>query len=98
MEFRMFHDILTVCGWISIIGGALAVIWRQMSPVLNIMHRISDLEEKTEKMSDKVDTLEQMQKQQSKCLAAILNHMITGNGIEHMKDVRDELLNSIIDN
>ncbi len=38
-----------------------------------------------------------MQKQQSKSLAALLNHQITGNGIDTMKQIRDELLESIID-
>ena len=36
-------------------------------------------------------------KQQSKSLAALLNHQITGNGIDTMKQIRDELLESIID-
>ena len=43
------------------------------------------------------DTLEDMQKQQSKCLAAMLNHQITGNGIDEMKKIRDELLENIIE-
>ena len=41
--------------------------------------------------------LEEMQRQQSKCLAAMLNHQITGNGIDNMKKIRDELLESIIE-
>lgn len=42
-------------------------------------------------------SLEDMQKQQSKCLAAMLNHQITGNGIDEMKKIRDELLENIIE-
>ena len=38
-----------------------------------------------------------MQRNQSKCLAAMLNHQITGNGVEEMKKIRDELLESIIE-
>lgn len=93
-----FQDILEICGWISIIGGAMAVIWRQVSPIVNIMKRITTLEKKITDQEEKMDKIEAMQKQQSKCLAALLNHMITGNGIEAMKEIRDELLDSIIDN
>lgn len=93
-----FQDILEICGWISIIGGAMAVIWRQVSPIVNIMKRITTLEKKITDQDKKMDKIEAMQKQQSKCLAALLNHMITGNGIETMKEIRDELLDSIIDN
>ena len=38
-----------------------------------------------------------MQKQHSKSLAAMLNHQITGNGIDEMKKIRDELLENIIE-
>lgn len=54
-------------------------------------------QEKEEKDYKRLQSLEEMQKQQSKCLAAMLNHQITGNGIEPMKKIRDELLESIID-
>ncbi|MDY5619006.1 MAG: CTP synthase [Lachnospiraceae bacterium] len=88
---------LSICGAISIIGGAGAVILKLIRPAFKINKRVEQLEEYNEMDYKRLKALEEMQKQQSKCLAAMLNHQITGNGIDNMKKIRDELLESIID-
>lgn len=93
----MLQEILAMCGGISIIGGAGAVIYKIIYPALQFSQRVEQLEEHSENDYQRLKGLEEMQKQQSKCLAAMLNHQITGNGIESMKKIRDELLESIID-
>lgn len=93
----MLQQILAICGGISIIGGAGAVIYKVIHPAFKFKNRVEKLEEHSEKDYKRLEVLEEMQKQQSKCLAAMLNHQITGNGIENMKKIRDELLESIID-
>ena len=89
--------LLSICGGISIIGGAGAIIGKIIKPAFQLTKRVEKLEENTEKDYRRMLSLEEMQKQQSKSLAALLNHQITGNGIESMKRIRDELLESIID-
>ena len=93
----MIEQILAVCGGISIIGGAGAVIYKIIYPALQFSQRVEQLEEHSENDYQRLKGLEEMQKQQSKCLAAMLHHQITGNGIENMKKIRDELLESIIE-
>ena len=93
----MIEQILAVCGGISIIGGAGAVIYKIIYPALQFSQRVEQLEEHSENDYQRLKGLEEMQKQQSKCLAAMLNHQKTGNGIENMKKIRDELLESIIE-
>lgn len=93
----MAEQILAVCGAISIIGGAGAVIYKVVHPAFRFRNRVEILEEHSEKDYRRLANLEEMQKQQNKCLAAMLNHQITGNGIENMKKIRDELLESIIE-
>lgn len=93
----MLEQILAICGSISIIGGAGAVIYKIIHPAFKFSNRVELLEEHSEKDYRRLQKLEEMQRQQSKCLAAMLNHQITGNGIENMKKIRDELLESIID-
>lgn len=85
----MIEQILAVCGGISIIGGAGAVIYKIIYPALQFSQRVEQLEEHSENDYQRLKGLEEMQKQQSKCLAAMLNHQITGNGIENMKKIRD---------
>lgn len=91
------QTILSICGGISIVGGAGAVIYKVIAPAFKLTKRVDQMEDHIEKDYKRMLSLEEMQKQQSKCLAAMLNHTITGNGIEPMKKIRDELLESIID-
>lgn len=94
---ELVQTLLSVCGAISIVGGAGAVIIKVIAPAFKFSKRVEQLEVYNEKDYKRLQSLEEMQKQQSKCLAAMLNHTITGNGIENMKKIRDELLENIID-
>lgn len=94
---QIIQTILSICGGISIIGGAGAIICKVLRPAFKISKRVKKLEEYNDLDYKRLKALEEMQKQQSKCLAAMLNHQITGNGIENMKRIRDDLLESIID-
>lgn len=95
MEF--LQQILSICGAISIVGGAGAIVVKVIRPAFLLTKRVSQLEVYNDKDYKKLQSLEDMQKQQSKCLAAMLNHQITGNGIDEMKKKRDELLENIIE-
>lgn len=95
MEF--LQRILSICGAISIVGGAGAIVVKVIRPAFLLTKRVSQLEVYNDKDYKKLQSLEDMQKQQSKCLAAMLNHQITGNGIDEMKKIRDELLENIIE-
>lgn len=94
---EVIQAILTFCGAISIVGGAGAVITKVFNPAFRLSKRVESLEQNVSKDYKRIMAIEEMQKQQSKSLAAILNHQITGNGIESMKKIRDELLESIIE-
>ena len=94
---EFLQTVLSICGVVSILGGAGAVIVKVIRPAFKISKRVEMLEEYNQKDYKRLQSLEKMQKQQSRCLVAMLNHQITGNGIEPMKKIRDELLESIID-
>lgn len=95
MEF--IQTLLSICGAVSIVGGAGAVVVKVIKPAFKLSKRVELLEQYNQADYQRLKALEEMQKQQSKSLAAMLNHQITGNGIENMKKIRDELLESIID-
>lgn len=94
---ELIQQILSICGAISIVGGAGAIIAKVVRPAFKISKRVEQLEVYNEKDYKRLQALEGMQKAQTKCLAAMLNHQITGNGIERMKEIRDELMESIIE-
>ena len=93
MDFM--QTLLSICGAVSIVGGAGAIIVKVIKPAFKLSKRVTQLEQYNQADYQRLKALEEMQK--SKSLAAMLNHQITGNGIENMKKIRDELLESIID-
>lgn len=97
IQWEALQLILSICGLISMIGGAGAVVLNVIRPALGLSRRVKKLEECNCIQYKRLKSLEEMQRQQSKCLAAMLNLEITGNGIENMKKIRDELLESLID-
>lgn len=96
-ELDFMQTLLSICGAVSIVGGAGAIIVKVIKPAFKLSKRVEQLEQYNQADYQRLKALEEMQKQQSKSLAAMLNHQITGNGIENMKKIRDELLESIID-
>lgn len=91
------NQFLTLCGWITVIGGAGAFVFKIIAPAFRIESRVTKIEKKQIKDFERLESIEMMQKQQNKAMAALLNHMIDGNGIEKMKVIRDELLTEIIE-
>lgn len=90
------NQFLLMCSGISVIGAAFTYIWKAIRPAFKIGKRVDVIEKHQENDFIRLESIEEMQKQQNKAMAALLNHMIDGNGIEKMKVIRDELLNEII--
>ncbi|EEG72797.1 hypothetical protein CLOHYLEM_07197 [[Clostridium] hylemonae DSM 15053] len=58
---------------------------------------MKQLEEYNELNYKRLKALGEMQKQQLKCLSAMLNHQITRNVIDNIKRIHDDWLESIFD-
>lgn len=91
------QTLLAVCGGISVIGGAAIMVYRFITPALRLNKRIKILERHQTADYERLATIEDMQCEQNRALAALLNHQIDGNGVENMKKIRDNLLKSIIE-
>lgn len=104
---EVLQTILSVCGGISIIGGAAAVVWKFIRPAALFSKRVKTLEdnaakhekdsfEKIKKIEETLDDMENAQRQTMRILLSMLNHEITGNGVDEMKKIRDELTDIIV--
>lgn len=92
-----WNDFMTVCGYISIVGGAFAVIMKVIRPILKINNRVDALE-----LHDKKDyeTLSRMEKQLNTILrsqVAIIDNRLTGNCVENLKSVKEDINDCIFD-
>lgn len=96
------ETLLAICGGISIIGGAIAVVWKLIRPATQMVDRVETLErhdkesyKHTEEIEKSLENVKNTQKETLRCLVSMLNHEITGNGVDEMKKIRDELTDLI---
>lgn len=94
----MIETILAVGGGIVLLGNVGAVIYKFISPALNVKkeqedqsRRLTALEEHEEKDLERLVKLQELSKLQMQTLLVMINHMIDGNGIENMKKTRDDV-------
>lgn len=98
------QTILAVCGGISCIGGAIALIIKALTPWKALKQRVDNLEEKIKNDYENINDIEtslhaveSSNKVICKSLLVILNHEATGEGIEEIKEQRNTLEQFIID-
>lgn len=84
---------------ISLIAGAVAVVWRVFTFTFNIGKKIDtnsdeirDIKEKLNRDYDKIDKLNQADKHICMFLVDISDHMINGNHIDKLKETRKNVI------
>ena len=78
--------LLSICGGISIIGGAVAVIHKWISPAI--------------KLNERVEVLEQPERDSMilEVLSTMLDSQISGNNTEQLKKTREKLTQYLAQN
>lgn len=97
MGFTITSDQITwLCAFIVAVWGVWKIIKELRKPNADLkatVEKHSQLLDNDNKRLNDVDASNQMV---LKCLLVIINHEITGNGIEKMKEARDELQTYLI--
>lgn len=89
--------LLEVFGIIAAAGSAGAVIWKVINPFKKHSDRLKAAEERLDKGDERFHEIAEMQKVLMKSQLALIDHEITGNGIDRMKDIRSELQTFLIE-
>lgn len=97
MEFTITSEqILWFCGFLASIWGAIKIVKEWKKPSDDLKAKVDVHEEKLNNDNERLKTVEDSNKMILQCLLIIINHDITGNGIEKMKEVRDDLQEFLI--
>lgn len=94
--------ILGLCAMITAVGGAIAIIVKVFAPIKDMKQRLAILEQlhkadqkcndsKFEQDLKEIEKLEKANHHICQCMLALMDHEITGNSIERLKNARDEL-------
>ena len=87
-----FNTILQLFGAIAVLGGGIKIIISALSPYKDLRERMKKAESKAGEIDSALKRIEDSQKVQGKALMELLNHTITGNDVEALKDRYDELV------
>lgn len=90
--------ILEILGIITALGSAGAVIWKVVNPFKKANDKIESHERRLNDNDETLREVKEMQKMQMKAQLVLLDHEITGNGIEKMKAAKAEMQNFLIEN
>ena len=90
--------LVEIFGIIAALGAAWGVIHKWViKPINDRNDQINNHEERLEKGEKRFEEITEMQKMNCKCMLALIDHEITGNGIEKLKDVKTEVQSFLID-
>ena len=86
-----WQTILAFCGGVAVIGGALKLVWSAFSPQREVKKRLDKHDTILDRDNKRLQSIEDGQKVQCKALMCMMQHMIDGNDIANLKDVRNEI-------
>ena len=97
MEFTITSSqILAFCGLITALWGVYKIVKEIKKPNEDLKAKVDKHDRLLDDDNERLKDVEQSNKMILQCLLVIINHDITGNGIEKMKTCRDELQEYLI--
>lgn len=97
MNFTISSEqILYVCGFIGSVWGVLKIYKEWSKPKEDLKHMVKEHEEKLIHDDERLKEIEAADKLILQSLLVIINHDITGNGINQLKEARDDLQEFLI--
>lgn len=92
-----YNTILQIFGAIAVIGGGIKIIITALSPYRDLKEKVKKQAEKIKGVESALERIEESQRVQGKALMELLNHIITGNDIDKLKERHEDLVDHYID-
>ena len=97
MGFTITSDqIIWICAFIVGVWGVWKIVKELRKPSDDMKATVAEHSKLLNKDNKRLTEVEESNQMILKCLLVIINHEITGNGIEKMKKARDELQTYLI--
>lgn len=92
MEFTISTDqIIWFCSFVAGLWGLWKIVKEARKPNDDLKARVEKHDQLLDKDNKRLEEIEESNQMILKSLLVIINHEITGNGLEKMKTVRDSL-------
>lgn len=89
-------QILAFCAFITALWGVWKIVKEIKKPNDDLKNKVAQHELLLDNDNKRLKDIEESNRMILQCLLVIINHDITGNGIEKMKSARDELQEYLI--
>jgi cadmium resistance protein CadD (predicted permease) len=97
MEFAITSEqILGFCGLITALFGVWKIVKEVKKPSDDLKAKVNHHDELLNNDNERLKDIEQSNKLILNCMFVLINHDLTGNGIDKMKEARDELQEYLI--
>ena len=90
------NDLLYIFGFIASAWGVIKIYKEWQKPKTDLVDKVETHEDLLKKYDERLDRIEGTDKLALQSLLVLINHAITGNGIEQLKDARDDLQKFLI--
>ena len=95
-EFIQFF--LSICGGVSIIGGAAAVIFKWITPAFRLNKRVEILEDHDRRDFETLKRIAERDSLILEVLSTMLDSQISGDNVEELKKTKQKLTNYLAQN
>ncbi len=99
-----FNTVLQFFGAVAVIGGGVKILVNLFSPFKEVKEKLKKHDElikgdkqQLDSVEETLTRIEESQRVQGKAIMELLNHIITGNDIEELKNRHTELMNHYIE-
>lgn len=92
------EQIIYMCGLIAAIWGVLKIIKELKKPSDDLREKVEKHDRLLDNDNKRIHKIEESNQLILRCMLDLINHEITGNGIEKMKETRDILQDFLINN
>lgn len=89
---------LSICGGVSIVGGAAAVIFKWITPVFRLNKRVETLEEHDRRDYESLRRIAERDSLILEVLSTMLDSQISGNNAEELKKTKQKLTEYLAQN
>lgn len=90
--------LLSICGGITIIGGAVAVIRKWISPAIKLNKRVEVLEQHDRQDFETLKRISERDSMILEVLSTMLDSQISGNNTDQLKKTREKLTQYLAQN
>lgn len=97
MGFTITSEQITwLCAFVAAVWGVWKIVKEIRKPNVDLKATVDKHDQLLDNDNKRLKAFDESNQMVLKCLLVIINHEITGNGIEKMKEARDELQTFLI--